>query len=64
MTSEESESEDEDPTVDDLLSLELNLEPDGLTQTETNEMESRVKNDFNILLNEPKKSLRWVNYLH
>lgn len=55
---EESDSENEDPTVDDLLSLELNLEPEGLTQTETTEMESRVKNDFNILLNEPKKSLR------
>lgn len=45
--------------IDDLLNPDLlNLQPEGLTTTETTEMESRVKSDFNVLLNEPKKSLR------
>lgn len=58
---DDEDSESEDPKMDDLLALDLNLQPDGLTQTETTEMESRVKNDFNTLLNEPKKSLRFVS---
>jgi hypothetical protein len=40
------------------LDIDLKLEPEGLTTTETTEMESGVKKDFNVLLNEPKKSLR------
>jgi len=55
---DESDSESEDPKLDDLLALDLSLQPDGLTQAEATEMESRIKTDFNVLLNEPKKSLR------
>lgn len=55
---ESEDDEDQDPKLDDLLALELDLQPDGLSQTEATEMESRVKNDFNMLLGEPKKSLR------
>eukprot|EP01117_Protostelium_nocturnum_P014396 TRINITY_DN5475_c2_g1_i2.p1 TRINITY_DN5475_c2_g1~~TRINITY_DN5475_c2_g1_i2.p1 ORF type:complete len:240 (+),score=99.05 TRINITY_DN5475_c2_g1_i2:168-887(+) len=57
-TEENEENESEDPKLDDLLALELNLQPEGLTQSEANEMQSRIKTDFNVLLNEPKKSLR------
>eukprot|EP01119_Soliformovum_irregulare_P002276 TRINITY_DN12560_c0_g1_i1.p1 TRINITY_DN12560_c0_g1~~TRINITY_DN12560_c0_g1_i1.p1 ORF type:complete len:930 (+),score=250.34 TRINITY_DN12560_c0_g1_i1:145-2934(+) len=52
------EDDDQRPKLDDLLALELNLQPDGLSPAETTEMESRIKNDFNMLLAEPKKSLR------
>eukprot|EP01114_Cavostelium_apophysatum_P014496 TRINITY_DN3778_c0_g1_i4.p1 TRINITY_DN3778_c0_g1~~TRINITY_DN3778_c0_g1_i4.p1 ORF type:complete len:554 (+),score=166.37 TRINITY_DN3778_c0_g1_i4:229-1890(+) len=55
----DSDEESEDLKLDDLLEQDLlNLQPEGLTQFETTEMDSRVKNDFNVLLNEPKKSLR------
>ena len=55
---EDEDSDSEDPKLDDFLDIELKLEPEGLTTTETTEMESGVKKDFNVLLNEPKKSLR------
>ncbi len=54
----DSDNETEDPKLDDLLALKLDLQPDGLSVFETTEMESRIKSDFNVLLNEPKKSLR------
>ncbi|PRP78969.1 hypothetical protein PROFUN_13281 [Planoprotostelium fungivorum] len=56
--SEEEEIESEDPMLDDLLAMDLNLQPEGLTQSEATEMQSRIKTDFNVLLNEPRKSLR------
>lgn len=56
---EDSDSdESEDPKLDDFLDIELKLEPEGLTTVETTESELGVKKDFNVLLNEPKKSLR------
>lgn len=55
---DESDSESEEPKIDDLLALELRLNPEGLTPAETTEIESVIKKEFSILLNEPKKSLR------
>jgi hypothetical protein len=55
---EDEDSESEDPKLDDLLALDLNLQPEGVTPVEATELESRIKKDFNVLLNEPKKSLR------
>jgi hypothetical protein len=55
---EDSDEEDENPQLDDLLALDLNLQPEGLSTTETTEMASKVKKEFNVLLNELKKSLR------
>jgi hypothetical protein len=55
---DDSDSDNDDPKLDDLLALNLDLQPDGVSQNETTEMESKIKGDFNVLLNEPKKSLR------
>ncbi len=46
------------PDLDDLLALELRLQPDGLSQGERNELDSVIKQHFSLLLNEPRLSLR------
>jgi len=55
---DDDESDGEEPTLEDLLSLPVNLTPEGLSTSEANERDSSIKNDFQVLLSEPKKSLR------
>eukprot|EP01118_Nematostelium_gracile_P006827 TRINITY_DN2202_c0_g2_i1.p1 TRINITY_DN2202_c0_g2~~TRINITY_DN2202_c0_g2_i1.p1 ORF type:complete len:713 (-),score=200.74 TRINITY_DN2202_c0_g2_i1:526-2664(-) len=54
----EVEEETEDPQLDDLLALDLKLEPIGLSQAEITEGDFSVRKDFTTVLSEPKKSLR------
>lgn len=57
---DDSDNEDEPspPKADDLLTMELRFQPEGITANEMNEMDSAVKRDFTKLLSEPKKTLR------
>jgi len=65
---DDDESDGEEPTLEDLLSLPVNLTPEGLSTSEANERDSSIKNDFQVLLSEPKKKfeknfcLCWWNY--
>lgn len=55
---DESNSKSEDPKLDDLLALNLKLEPEGVLIEETTEMESGIRKEFSKVLSEPRKSLR------
>lgn len=55
---DESDGESEDPKLEDLLALDLVLQPEGVSPAEVTELDSGVKKEFSKVLNEPKKSLR------
>jgi len=57
-TDEQDEDETEEPLLNDLLALNLHLQPEHITPEEATELETEVKKDFTVLLGESKKSLR------